>query len=491
MILATSTPENAKLLCGGPAFQVAFGSATYGSGHRKMVARHLLLPSINIDSADEVHAPPTDGGDDTVHEEQQQPQEEGSELIANKKKRRHYYKALTKVPATNEVLDPNVPGGYVARHHYTAAQCDILVSMNRGSSGLSYEQAIESCYGGQLNVLEDVIPIQRVRDKQEVERYFITPSVPRRVVAANVLQCLEPKVCDGKTSSQEDEICRDAAEITNSEEQKWKWRCLFAERETAKLREEQEKVEEVLVHLNNENKQLAEKNRSMSGLVEVYRERQHKEEVEEMKRKEEAEAAKVRRHKEEAEASEACEKQAETSKTSPLKRQESQGTRVEQSNPHTRKPYPPPAMPCYPPGLGFYPPFPGYFPVVPPVVPGIPPQQQQQAHNNPYCPPNQSNTFFGFPPTFLPQQQPPPTKTGNKVSSPPMQQNGAREEENSAQHNWPQAKNAMNNIQHKSPSKRPPPNSSQTIAVGERNNVEKSNCPPPQKKSKGEKLVWI
>lgn len=491
MILAIE-PENPQELCGGPSFQVQFVSATYGSGHRKMVARHLLLPSLNNAAAED--APKTNGnGDDAVHEQQsqeqqQQQEEEGAELISKNKEKRHHYKALTKVAATNEVLDPSLPRGFVARHHYTTAQVDILLSMKRGSSGISYEQAVGSCYGGELNTVEDIIPIQRGRDKHEVERYFITPSVPREVVAANVLQCLESKFCDGKTSTQEDEICREAVEITNSEEQKWKWRCLFAEREIAKLKEKQKEMEEMLLQLNNENKQLAEKNRTMSRLVEEYKERQHKEEVEAIKRR-----SKLRQQITQAEATSARkqQRQIEATKAFTPKQQENQGTSVGQSKPHIGKLNPPPsAMPCYPPTVGRYPMYPRYFPVVPPLLPGIPPPLQQQMYNNPYSLPNQSNNFFRSPPMSVPTaaaaqspQPPPSSETASNVpSQSSTQQTDGRKE----------GKNVMNINNEKSPSKRLPPSSSQSTAVGEGNSaVETRNCPPPQKKSKGEKVVWV
>lgn len=335
-----------------------------------MMARHLLLPTDNTDD-DTRRA--TDG--DSANEE---PQEKAD---INKNRKRTNYKRLTKVPATSNLLDETVKEGYVARHHYTAAQVDLLTSMKRGSSGISYEQAVESCFDGELDTVQDLIPIHRVRDKEHVERYYITPSVPRRVVAANVLKCLENKFRDRKTSKQEDEICREAAKITNNGEIQWKWKCLFAEREIAQ-------VKVMLDELNNENKQLMDHNRTLSRIVEQEKARRQKEEADAAaKRKKESEAAKL----------------------------------------HTRRPNPPPVVPsCHPM-------FPGYFPVGPPLVPGTLPTRNAYGGF-----PNQNN-FVGFPPIF------PPPKAGNNASSLATQQIGGRVVEKSAQTIPDQASKAMNN----------------------------------------------
>jgi hypothetical protein len=406
----------------------------------------------------ETEAPPPDDNTATTHQtdalipdyvvdpaEIQQAQQE-----ANAKKKRTgkgtpKYKRLVKVPATSELLNPSVKQGFVARHHYTANQVNILVSMKRGSSGISYEQAVDSCYGGEPSI-EDLIPIQRVRDKQETDRYYITPSVPRQVVAARVLTSLESKMREGKTSTQEDVICQEAAEISEDEGILWKWRYLFAKRKLDKVRDEKEAVEQELDKAKSKNGQLVNENRDLFETVEQLKAQRRREadyatkvESQLERQKEEIEAAKTswsqqlqQRRKEEAKAwaSSQLRQKKEAETTKPVSKQQQGGTAS------ARKPKAPPA-----PVGGCYPTFPGYFPFVPPpLLSGNSIlQHSRQTLNNVY------GHNIGFPP--------PPFPTPNTGLA------GGRMGENSAQAN-----------------KRPPP-----YSVGESKKGGTRNFPPQKK----------
>jgi hypothetical protein len=76
----------------------------------------------------------------------------------------------------------------------------VLTSMKRGSSGISHEQATETSYQGIVDE-QDRIPFQRSRDKGHLERYYVTPSVPKAVIAKEILEILEPKFRLGQTSA--------------------------------------------------------------------------------------------------------------------------------------------------------------------------------------------------------------------------------------------------------------------------------------------------
>lgn len=136
------------------------------------------------------------------------------------------------------LLDETTTNGNVSRLHYTEAQVGVLTSMKRGSSGISHEQATETSYQGIVDE-QDRIPFQRSRDKGHLERYYVTPSVPKAVIAKEILEILEPKFRLGQTSASLDTFLLETAKAADEE---WKWRALFAERQSKLISAENEKL---------------------------------------------------------------------------------------------------------------------------------------------------------------------------------------------------------------------------------------------------------